>query len=101
MFAWAMAYYFTVSVDAVLNSGWYSLSELGFVLILFFGECLRFSCTELLFHSKPFVLPIPKDWANGQFLSSASQPLALVIQGPVPLLGARPQAVGHAGWGWA
>lgn len=37
------------------------------------------SCMKLLFHSKPLVVPVPKDWANRQFLRSASQPLALVI----------------------
>lgn len=36
MLKWATAYYFTVLVNAMLNRGWCSLSELGFVLILFF-----------------------------------------------------------------
>lgn len=51
---------------------------------------------KLLFHSKPLVVLVSKDWANRQLLSSASQPLALVIQDPVPLLGSRPQGVGYA-----
>lgn len=36
---------------------------------------------KLLFYSKPLVVPVLKDWANGQFLSGASQPQALVIGG--------------------
>lgn len=36
---------------------------------------------KLLFYSKPLVVPVPKDWADGQLLSGASQPRALVIRG--------------------
>lgn len=35
---------------------------------------------KLLFYSKPLVVPVPKDWADGQLLG-ASQPRALVIRG--------------------